>query len=156
MISPTKKHLSPKGMTLLELTVVIVVLLGLIGVTFVGAQAWKRGSDRAMSILLIRSAQMGMRAHCQVEGITEATYTDMPEAVFGKDKYVANGIDRSTGLQKPVGALPDHPSKNFSFDFVSGDGDIIPPQGQLYICTGGGGSIGDLTYNPKPSRYAQW
>ena len=35
------------GMTLLELTVVILVLLSLISILFVGARAWKKGSDRA-------------------------------------------------------------------------------------------------------------
>ncbi|MBC7981098.1 MAG: prepilin-type N-terminal cleavage/methylation domain-containing protein, partial [Armatimonadetes bacterium] len=35
------------GMTLLELTVVILVLLSLISILFIGARAWKKGSDRA-------------------------------------------------------------------------------------------------------------
>ena len=38
-------------MTLLELTVIILVLLSLITILFVGAKAWKRGSDRAACIL---------------------------------------------------------------------------------------------------------
>lgn len=32
------------GMTLLELTVVILVLLSLISILFIGARAWKKGS----------------------------------------------------------------------------------------------------------------
>ena len=32
-----------KGMTLLELTVVILVLLSLIYILFIGARAWKKG-----------------------------------------------------------------------------------------------------------------
>ena len=40
------------GMTLIELTVVILVLLSLISILFVGARAWKRGSDRAGCIIL--------------------------------------------------------------------------------------------------------
>ena len=39
------------GMTLLELTVVILVLLSLITILFVGARAWKRGSDRSANIM---------------------------------------------------------------------------------------------------------
>ena len=41
-------NVSPKivirrGITLLELTVVLFVLLGLVSLAFVGARAWKRG-----------------------------------------------------------------------------------------------------------------
>ena len=46
-----------KGMTLIELTVVILVLLSLISVLFIGAKAWKAGSDRAQCILNIRNTQ---------------------------------------------------------------------------------------------------
>ncbi len=35
------------GMTLLELTVVILVLLSLISILFIGARAWKKGSAPA-------------------------------------------------------------------------------------------------------------
>jgi prepilin-type N-terminal cleavage/methylation domain-containing protein len=51
-----------KGMTLIELTVVILVLLSLISILFVGARAWKRGSDRAGCIMNIRNVQQGMRS----------------------------------------------------------------------------------------------
>ena len=43
------------GMTLLELTVVILVLLSLISILFIGARAWKKGSDRAANIMNIRN-----------------------------------------------------------------------------------------------------
>lgn len=51
------------GMTLLELTVVILVLLSLIAILFVGARAWKRGSDRAGCIMNIRNVQQAVRGH---------------------------------------------------------------------------------------------
>lgn len=49
------------GMTLLELTVVILVLLSLISILFVGARAWKKGSDRSANIMNIRNCQQAMR-----------------------------------------------------------------------------------------------
>lgn len=49
------------GMTLLELTVVILVLLSLITILFVGARAWKRGSDRSANIMNLRNCQQAMR-----------------------------------------------------------------------------------------------
>ena len=54
------------GMTLLELTVVILVLLSLISILFIGARAWKKGSDRAANILNIRNVQQAVRAHCRM------------------------------------------------------------------------------------------
>jgi type II secretory pathway pseudopilin PulG len=49
------------GVTLLELTVVILVLLTLIGILFVGVSAWRRGSDRTANLLILRSTQQAMR-----------------------------------------------------------------------------------------------
>lgn len=51
------------GMTLLELTVVILVLLSLISILFIGARAWKKGSDRAGCILNIRNFQQAVRSY---------------------------------------------------------------------------------------------
>ncbi len=51
------------GMTLLELTVVILVLLSLISILFVGARAWKKGSDRSANIMNLRNCQQAMRGH---------------------------------------------------------------------------------------------
>ena len=63
-----------RGMTLLELTVVILVLLSLISILFIGARAWKKGSDRAGCIMQIRNVQLapgrtsmlptGLAVHC--------------------------------------------------------------------------------------------
>lgn len=51
------------GMTLIELTVVILVLLSLIAILFVGASAWKKGSDRAACIMNQRNVQQAVRGH---------------------------------------------------------------------------------------------
>ncbi|MCX6880024.1 MAG: prepilin-type N-terminal cleavage/methylation domain-containing protein [Verrucomicrobia bacterium] len=57
--TPSLKRKS--GMTLLELTVVILVLLSLISILFIGARAWKKGSDRAGCILNLRNIQQAVR-----------------------------------------------------------------------------------------------
>ena len=51
------------GMTLLELTVVILVLLSLITILFIGARAWKKGSDRSTNLINLRNCQQAMRGH---------------------------------------------------------------------------------------------
>lgn len=51
------------GMTLIELTVVILVLLALIAVLFVGARAYKKGSDKAACVMNQRNIQQACRAY---------------------------------------------------------------------------------------------
>jgi len=65
----TRNVKSKSGMTLLELTVVILVLLSLISILFVGARAWKKGSDRAANIMNIRNSQQAMRGHQNMRGL---------------------------------------------------------------------------------------
>jgi prepilin-type N-terminal cleavage/methylation domain-containing protein len=57
------------GMTLLELTVVILVLLSLISILFVGARAWKKGSDRSANIMNIRNVPAGRARSAKHEGL---------------------------------------------------------------------------------------
>ncbi|MFD0892465.1 prepilin-type N-terminal cleavage/methylation domain-containing protein [Luteolibacter ambystomatis] len=60
---------SKKGMTLLELTVVILVLLSLISILFIGARAWKKGSDRAGCLMNIRNVQQAIRSYGNMQAL---------------------------------------------------------------------------------------
>ena len=88
----TQLHIGSRkaGMTLLELTVVILVLLSLISILFVGARAWKKGSDRSANIMNIRNTQQAMRGHENMRGLAAgapftatalAEYMRMPSTV---------------------------------------------------------------------------
>lgn len=61
-----------KGMTLIELTVVILVLLSLISVLFIGAKAWKDGADRANCVVYIGQYQKGVRSWANMKEIEDA------------------------------------------------------------------------------------
>ena len=77
------------GMTLLELTVVILVLLSLISILFIGARAWKRGSDRAGCIIQIRNVQQGVRSYANMNNlIPGATVTGWQAQVVGSGMFV--------------------------------------------------------------------
>ena len=77
------------GMTLLELTVVILVLLSLISILFIGARAWKKGADRAGCILNIRSVQQGMRSYANMNGYNPGdTVTGWKALVVGTGLFV--------------------------------------------------------------------
>lgn len=105
-----------KGMTLLELTVVILVLLSLVTVLFFGAQAWKRGSDRALCIIHIQNVQKGVRSYANLYGFQEgSTAPSLQSRVIGLGRYVEN---------TPV--CPGAGTYTFG-------GDQVPLMGELYM-----------------------
>lgn len=57
------KKKSQAGLTLIEVTLVIAILLGLISVLFIGVAAYKKGSDRAKCVLNISTVQKAARSY---------------------------------------------------------------------------------------------
>ena len=71
------------GVTLIELTVVILVLLTLIGVLFVGAQIYKEGADRSACILNIRNIQLAVRSNQNLnEAVNEGDAINFATEIF--------------------------------------------------------------------------
>lgn len=125
-------------MTLLELTVVIVVLMMLVTTLFFGAQAWKRGSDRAMCIIHIQNVQKAVRSYANLYGHAPgASVADLQSRVMGMGSFVE--------------AVPTCPGNgNYSFGDTSGP-DTIPPIGELYLnCTLA------TSAQHKPPVYSDW
>lgn len=82
-LTNTHSMKAKSGMTLLELTVVILVLLSLISILFVGARAWKKGSDRSANIMNIRNTQQAMRGHQNMNDVKDADISgSTPRAAF--------------------------------------------------------------------------
>ena len=75
-------------MTLLELTVVILVLLGLVGILMVSSQSWKRGSDRSACIMNIRNMQNAVRAYQNIHQLTEGGPLNLSVDVIGPGNYI--------------------------------------------------------------------
>lgn len=126
------------GMTLLEMTVVILVLLSLISVLFVGANAWKRGSDRTLCIMNIRNVQNGIRSFSNLYGHNPG------ESVPGLQM-------RIIGLGKFVEDTPSCPASG-SYTYGSDFGlDTIPPSGELYLECSLSATSGHV-----PTDFAAW
>jgi len=154
---------SKRGVTLLELTVVILVLLSLIGILFVGVNAWKRGSDRSQAVLTMRNAQQAVRGiqntFQAAPGATEASVgLVIADLVFGN---TSNVYIQSAA----VGAVPAHPAGGTNtYDFNDGtllatvnDGlgaseTTFPGIGYPYIYT----SSADTFFNPAPADLNGW
>jgi hypothetical protein len=111
---------SSSGVTILELTVVIAVLLSLVLILFIAARTWKRGSDRAMCILNIQNVQKGVRGYSNLYGILEGgTVLNLKNQVIGMGRF----------MEMP----PICPSNGtYAYGQTSGV-DVIPPLGVLYL-----------------------
>lgn len=122
----TRNTKRASGMTLLELTVVILVLLSLISILFIGARAWKKGSDRAASILVIRNVQQAVRSYSNMNGKNAGdTDADLVTNVFGTGKFIE---------VNPVGT--PHPAGT-GFTWTAANATEIPDVGTLYLTVTG-------------------
>jgi len=115
-----RKSCHAAGMTLLELTVVILVLLSLISILFIGAQAWKKGSDRTLCIMNISNVQKGVRSFSNLYGHNTG------ESVPGLQM-------RIVGLGKFVEKTPECPSSGTYLYGETFGQDTIPPIGEVYL-----------------------
>lgn len=120
------------------MTVVILVLLTLITTLFFGAQAWKRGSDRAICIIHIQSVQKGVRSYANLYAYADGS-------------TVPNLQNQVIGLGRFVESTPQCPGNgSYSFGQISGN-DTIPPLGELYMQC----SLAE-TEKHEPANYSTW
>lgn len=91
-LNNTKKQ---AGLTLIEITLVIAVLLGLISVLFIGVSAYKEGSNRAKCILNISSYQKAVRSF---------------QNLYEKSASDTYDVTEVAGTGKLLEALPTCPS----------------------------------------------
>lgn len=125
-------------MTLLELTIVIFALLGLISLLFIGAQAWKRGSDRTMCIMNILTVQKSLRSHANLYSYdTGETVTGLRAQLIGPGLYLETApVCRGGGT--------------YTYGEDHGE-NTIPPIGELYMKCSHAESHGHL-----PDRQEEW
>ncbi len=75
-------------MTLIELTVVILVLLALISILFVGTRAYKRGADRSGCIMNLRNAQQSARSFQNFNRLDGGEAYDFAADLIGPGKFL--------------------------------------------------------------------
>ncbi len=122
-------------MTLLELTVVILVLLGLVAVLFAGSRAWKRGSDRALCILNLRNVQQGLRGWSNQHGYSPGiAIAGLADFVIGPGLFVET-----------------EPVCSGGGSYSTPGGDVIPEIGTLYLDCSLGASLRHV-----PESYGDW
>lgn len=125
-------------MTLLELTIVILVVLSLIGILFVGARAWKRGSDRTANILNIRNVQQVVRAHANTHAL--AIGSPLAETdIIGPSKYLSSLI-----------------TPNLDITYVGKFDTVIPEIGTLYLIPEYADAFATTNFAPAIGTFTQW
>jgi prepilin-type N-terminal cleavage/methylation domain-containing protein len=83
------RRLRIRGMTLIELSVVILVLLSLITILFLGARAWKHSADRIFCLMNIRNVQIGVRSYSNLYGLNPGTNAPGLQAeIIGIGRFV--------------------------------------------------------------------
>ncbi len=137
-----KQHIKrAKGMTLLELTVVILVLLSLISILFIGARAWKKGSDRSANIMNIRNAQQAMRGAQNMYQLEEGDAFPSTTTAAAPDL-----IDYMTLPTSPTGVATD----------IYTPTEDITALGELYLGPGGELDTGGEYGFQAATEYADW
>lgn len=134
---PTHRH-GKLGMTLIELTIVILVILSLISLLFIASRAWKAGADRSTCIMHIHNTQKGVRGYSYMYG-------------FNPGDTAPGLLGQVIGFGKFVEAVPEcNANGTYSFGADFGE-DTIPPVGSLYMKC----SLAD-SHNHKPLNHADW
>ncbi|RPJ33294.1 MAG: hypothetical protein EHM17_10820 [Verrucomicrobiaceae bacterium] len=119
-----------RGTTLIELTVIILVLLSLLTILFMSGRAWKRGSDRASCLLNMRNMQMAARSYQNMYGYQSGGQPDLRHGTrdiarhLVQSGYITQGLyDQAKGTRPcPGGGI-----------YNSGAPDVFPPPGELYL-----------------------
>ncbi|MEM1085085.1 MAG: hypothetical protein AAGI48_13315 [Verrucomicrobiota bacterium] len=134
-----KRHLSrlpsASGFTILESTLVILVLLALVSVLFVSTKRWQRGADKAVCILNQHQVQQAVRGYSNLYGKEPGSEVPgLAELLFGDGRFIEKTpLCPSNGL--------------YSFG-----GDRVPLRGELYMkCSLAEGEAGH-----RPEDFQRW
>ena len=133
---PTMKSSHPsrapglRGITLLELTVVLCVLMTLLGITFIASSVWRKGSERAECIMTLYNVQLAVRSYQNLSGgeagghpaVAYGTY-DVARHLLEKG-YIGNDLYSAAIGEKNCqgGGTYERP-----------EADMFPKVGELYV-----------------------
>lgn len=108
------------GMTLLEMTVVILVLLSIVSILFVGARAWLLGSNRATCIVQISMVQKAVRGYSNFYNVAPgANVVNLQSQIIGPNRFLEE--------------MPVCPTKGVYTLGLDYGVDTIPPVGEVYM-----------------------
>lgn len=82
-------HLRP-GLSAIELTAIIAVLIALISVLFIGVKAYKSSSDRAACVMNIHNIQNVVRSFSNLNGLApgQSVARDLQSELVGPERFL--------------------------------------------------------------------
>ncbi len=132
-IKTNHKWARQRGTTLIELSVVIAVILLLVGVLFIGIQAWRDGANKSACLVNLSSIQKAVR------GYQNVNLLNVGDAVTGANLTTAGYF----------GALPTCPVGATAYTLTG----TVPAQGTSYAACA---STSAAAHNPKAAETANW
>jgi len=132
-IKTNHKWARQRGTTLIELSVVIAVILLLVGVLFIGIQAWRDGANKSACLVNLSSIQKAVR------GYQNVNILNVGDAVTGANLTTAGYF----------GALPTCPVGATAYTLTG----TVPAQGTPYAACA---STSAAAHNPKAAETANW
>ncbi len=104
-LTPTRKN--EAGLTLIEITVVIAVLLGLIAVLFIGVQNYREATNKSRCIMQISAVQKAVRSHQNLNDVATAGTLTQTDLVGTTGKLIATApVCPSGGTYTWLGTVP--------------------------------------------------
>jgi prepilin-type N-terminal cleavage/methylation domain-containing protein len=132
-IKTNHKWARQRGTTLIELSVVIAVILLLVGVLFIGIQAWRDGANKSACLVNLSSIQKAVR------GYQNVNLLNVGDNVTGANLTGAGYF----------GAIPTCPVNASVYALLG----TVPAQGTPYAtCT----SSAAAAHNPPATQTANW
>jgi type II secretory pathway pseudopilin PulG len=115
------KRFNASGMTLIEISLVIALLLGLISVVFLGLGSYRKGADQARCKMQLAAVQKAVRSHANFQNLAAGA-----AVVAGTDIFVAGStmevapICPSAGTYAWAGTVPAIGTPYGDCNFVDG------------------------------------
>lgn len=125
-----QKAMARRGMTFIELTVVIIVLIGLLTVIIIGSRAWKRGSERAACVLNLRNVQMATRYYQNMYDYREGSKAEINDGTRDIAYHLLEKTLISRELFEQIKGVRPCPGGGH---YVCHEPDVFPDYGQPYI-----------------------
>ena len=146
--TPPPRACLRRGLTLIEMSVVILVLLTLVSVLFMAAQSWKRGSDRAACIITLRNVQVAVRSYQNLYGYNQGGH---PYAEYGTQDIARHLMEKGYIEQDLYKTAIGQKTCSGGGTYQRQSPDVFPLSGVLYAqCSLAAGA------NHVPTNASDW